>query len=409
MPFPVFRTGMFGFSSGESTAGPVARRIAEDEETRLRLKYDIWYHSAARQKGAHVWVDGREMLMLASNEYLGLSEHPKVIAAAKAALDEWGSSPTGARLANGSRGYHAALEEKLAAFLGCEACHASAAGYLSCMSAPATFARKGDLILVDRNVHSSLWSGIALSGARHERFAHNDAADFESVAASESGLPKLAVMEGVYSMEGHVCALPEILAAAKKHGIFTILDDAHGLGVMGPAGRGTAASFNLAGKVDLTCGSLSKSLSSTGGFVAGSRASIEFLRTHSKQTIFSAALAPAQAAAALASLKVLEEEPEHLARLWENTRLYKEILASLGVDTWGSATPAVPIVIGNREKAYEVWKKLWEAGIFTVLSIAPAVPPGKDLIRTAVSARLSREDIERAGDAIARALGKKRR
>jgi len=399
---------MFGFSSEESVSGPVARRIAGDEETRLRLKYDIWYHCAKRQKGARVWVDGREMLMLASNEYLGLSQHPKVIAAAKAALDEWGSSTTGARLANGSRAYHAALEEKLAAFLGCEACHVSAAGYLSCMSAPATFARKGDLILVARNVHSSLWSGIALSGARHERFAHNDAADFESIAASEPGMPKLAVMEGVYSMEGHVCALPELLAAANQHGVFTILDDAHGLGVMGPSGRGTAASFNLGGKVDLTCGSLSKSLSSTGGFVAGSRASIEFLRTHSKQTIFSAALAPAQAAAALASLEVLETEPEHLARLWENTRLYKEILASLGVDTWGSATPAVPLVIGNREKAYEVWKKLWEAGIYTVLSIAPAVPPGRDLIRTAVSARLSREDIEKAGDAIARALGKKR-
>ena len=390
-----------------NAASLVEKRILDDEETRMRLHYDIWYRQPEKQSGSHVWCGGREMLMLASNEYLGLSEHPKVIAAAKAALDEWGTSTTGARLANGGRAYHVRLEEKLAKFLGKEACHVSAAGYLSCMSAPATFAMRGDLILVDRNVHSSLWTGIQLSTARHERFAHNDAADLESILKSESpSTPKIVIVEGVYSMEGHICALPEIVKVAKEYGAFVILDDAHGFGTMGEMGRGTAAHFGLTDKVDIICGSLSKSLSSTGGFVAGSRAAIEYLRTHSKQTIFSAAIAPTQAAVAEAALEIIQTEPEHLEKLWKNTRRYKKILDHLGIDTWGSETPAVPLVVGNREKAYFAWKKLWDAGIFTVLSISPAVPPGKDLVRTAVSARLTPEEIDRTGEAIAKAFAK---
>jgi 7-keto-8-aminopelargonate synthetase-like enzyme len=322
------------------------------------------------------------MIMFASNDYLGLGNHPKVVKAAQDAIAQWGLSTTGARLANGSRSYHTSLEEKLAAFLGKEACHVSAAGYLSCMSAPDTFAMRGDLILVDRNVHSSLWSGIHLSTARYERFGHNDPVDLETILKSEpADTAKLIVIEGVYSMEGHVCALPEIVAVAKKYGAFIIMDDAHGFGAMGN-GHGTAAHFNATGDVGIICGSLSKSLSSTGGFVAGSREAIEFLRTNSKQTIFSAAISPAQAAGAEAALDVIQSEPEHVARLWENTKYYKSILDQLGIDYWGSATPAVPLVVGERNKAYLAWKKLWEQGIFSVLAISPAVPPGKDLIRT---------------------------
>jgi 8-amino-7-oxononanoate synthase len=400
---------MFGLFSTNKASSLIQKRIEDDNDTRMRVNYDIWYRTPERQEGAHVWVKGQEMVMFASNEYLGLGSHPKVVEAAKNALNKWGTSTTGARLANGSRSYHVELEEKLAAFLGKEACHVSAAGYLSCMSAPATFATRNDLILVDRNVHSSLWSGIQLSTARIERFAHNDAKDLESILQSEPGnTPRIVVIEGVYSMEGHICALPEITQVAKQQGAFIIMDDAHGFGVMGENGRGTAVHFGLQDDVDIICGSLSKSLSSTGGFVAGSRAAIEYLRTHSKQTIFSAAISPAQAAVAEAALDVIRTEPEHLTRLWENTRYYKTILDQLGVDYWGSQTPAVPIVIGDREKAYFAWKKIWDAGLFTVLSIAPAVPPGKDLIRTAVSARHSHEDIDRLGEAIAKALGKKR-
>jgi 8-amino-7-oxononanoate synthase len=381
----------------------VVQRCQEDEATRLRLKYAPYYHTFERQEGARVWLDGREMILLSSNDYLGLSFHPKVIEAGRQALETWGSSTTGARLANGSRAYHDQLEEKLAAFIGKEACHVHAAGYLSCMSAVQAFAQRGDIVLVDKNVHSSLWSGIGVSQARVERFSHNNPKDLAEVLSYEDhDTPKLLVFEGVYSMEGHVAALPGIIEVARSHNCFLVMDDAHGFGVLGE-GRGTAASFGLTDEVDVLCGSLSKALSSTGGFVAGSQALIDYLRTYSKQTIFSAAISPSQACCAMAALDILQDEPEHLARLWENLRFYKEGLDSIGLDTWGSETPAVPIVLGSKERAYRFWQKLMDLGVFTVMSIAPAVPPGKDLVRTAISARHSRQDLEQILEAISKA------
>lgn len=341
--------------------------------------------------------------MMTSNDYLGLSDHPKVIEAGKKAMDEWGSGTTGARPSNGSRSIHRRMEEKLAAFLGKEDCQIHAAGYLSCMTAVAAFAAKGDLILVDRNVHSSLWSGILLSAARVERFGHNNASDLRDVLSHEDKeTSKLLVLEGIYSMEGHVAKLPEIMGAVRGQNVFTVLDDAHGFGVLGPRGEGTAFHFGLQNEVDVIVGSFSKSLSSTGGFIVGDKCVIEYLRTHSKQTIFSAATAPAQVASAEAALDILQTDPSYRERLWENARYYKKILSDLGLDYWNSESPAVPIVIGETERAYRIWKKLFDLGIFTVLAIAPGVPPGKDLLRTAVSARHTREDLDKVGDALAK-------
>lgn len=384
---------------------PIVRRCQQDEATRMRLKYNPYYHSFERQEGSHVWLDGRELILLSSNDYLGLSNHPKVLEAMKKAIDTWGSSTTGARLANGSRAYHTRLEEKLAAFLGKEACHISAAGYLSCMSAVQAFGEKGDLILVDKNVHSSLWSGIGLTWARVERFAHNNPADLKEVLSFEKpDGAKFLVFEGVYSMEGHIGRVPELLEAARDYQCFSIMDDAHGLGVLGEQGRGTANHFGVTDDLDIIAGSLSKSLSSTGGFVAGSQDLIDYMRTHSKQMIFSAALSPAQAAAAEASLDIMQSEPEHHERLWNNTRRYKEILRQLDLDIWESETPAVPIVMGSKERAYRFWQLLLEGGLFAVMSIAPAVPPRKDLVRTAISARHTDEDLDRIGEIMARAV-----
>lgn len=389
----------------KSTTNSIARRCREDEFTRLRHKYPVYYHTFERQIGSRVWEGGREFIMLASNDYLGLSSHPRVVEAGKRALDIWGSSTTGARLANGSRACHTELEERVAAFLGKEACHVSSAGYLSCMSAVQSFAQKGDLILVDRNVHSSLWAGIGLTQAKVERFAHNNARDLAEVLSYEKPeTPKLVVFEGVYSMEGHIAPIPAIVEACQGKDCFFVMDDAHGFGVLGNGGRGTANHLGMDAEVDVICGSFSKSLSSTGGFVAGSREVIEYLRTHSKQTIFSAALSPVQVFCAQAALEVLQEEPEHLARLWENTRRYKGMLDSLGLDTWGSETPAIPIVMGSRERAYRFWQLLRERGIFSVISIAPAVPPGKDLVRTSISARHTDEDLDKIGEAMAYAV-----
>ncbi len=383
----------------------ILERCRNDEATLARLKYQPWYFHIERQQGAQVWIDGRQMLMMSSNDYLGLSDHPKVIEAGKRALAEWGSSTTGARLANGSRRYHRELEMALAAFLDKEDCQVLSAGYLACMAAVMTFAQKGDLVLVDRNVHSSLWSGIGLSGARVERFAHNNPADLQDILSTEDrDRPKLVVLEGVYSMEGHIAKLQELLDVAREHNCFFVLDDAHGLGVLGDRGQGTVGYLDRTNEVDVICGSLSKSLASTGGFVAGARVVMEYLRTHSKQTIFSAALSPSQAACAQAALEVLQTEPQHRERLWENTRYYKRLLNQLDIDTWNSETPAVPIVLGSKERAYRVWKGLMDAGIFTVPAIAPAVPPGKDLLRTAVSARHTHTDLERVAEALKKYL-----
>ncbi len=383
----------------------IIERAQDDYATKMRLKYKPYYHAMEAQQGTHIQLQGRNMVMLSSNDYLGLSFHPKVIEACAAGAKAWGSSTTGARISNGSRSYHVALEEKLAAFLGREACHVSVAGYVSCCSAVASFAQKGDLVLADKNIHSCLWDGIRLSMATAERFSHNNPEDLRQILKGvPHSTPKMLVVEGVYSMEGHIGRLPELTQIGEDAGCFTVVDDAHGLGVLGRQGRGTVDHFKLNEKVDILCGSMSKSLASTGGFISGSRDLIEYLRTNSKQTLFSAAISPSSAAAASASLDIMQAEPQHLQRLWRNTKRYREMLKGLGLDTWDSETPAVPIVLGSKELVYRFWQALLEKGVFTVMSIAPAVPPGKDLIRTAVSALHSDEDLEKIAAAMAYAV-----
>lgn len=395
------------FSLFSKNKKALLNRCRDDYATKMRLKYAPYYHAMEAQQGTSIRLDGREMIMLSSNDYLGLSFHPKVIEAGRAAMQTWGTSTTGARPSNGSRTYHLDLEARLAAFLGREACHIHAAGYISCLASVAAFATKGDVILADKNIHSCLWDGIRLSMASVERFSHNNPLDLREVASTvDASAPKMMVLEGVYSMEGHVARLPELLDVADEHGCFTVVDDAHGLGVLGRQGRGTVDHFNVNDRVDVICGSLSKSLASTGGFVAGSQEVIDYLRTNSKQTIFSAAISPSQAACAKASLELMQSEPQHLERLWKNTKRYREMLHGLGLDTWGSETPAVPIVLGSKELVYRFWQALLEKGVFTVMSIAPAVPPGKDLIRTAVSAMHTEEQLERIAEAMAYAVRK---
>ncbi|HEX2101086.1 MAG TPA: pyridoxal phosphate-dependent aminotransferase family protein [Candidatus Synoicihabitans sp.] len=383
----------------------ILERCRNDYLTKTRLKYAPFYHAMEAQSGTSIRLNGRDMIMLTSNDYLGLSFHPKVIEAGREAMLQWGTSTTGARPSNGSRTYHLALEEKLAAFLGREACHVHSAGYLSCLASVAAFAQKGDVILADKNIHSCLWDGARLSMATVERFSHNSPSDLrEVIAAVDSRAAKMLVLEGVYSMEGHVAKLPELIGISEDFGGFSVVDDAHGFGVLGRQGRGTVDHFGLNTQVDVICGSMSKSLASTGGFIAASRDVIDYLRTNSKQTIFSAALSPAQAAIASTALDLMQSEPQHLEQLWHNTRTYTSMLKSLGLDTWGSETPAIPIVLGSKEAVYRFWQALLEKGIFTVMSIAPAVPPGKDLIRTAISALHTQEQLEQIAEAMAYAV-----
>jgi len=380
---------------------PIWERIKHDDITRLRLKYDTYYHIFDRQNGMRVTKDGKEYVMLSSNDYLGLTHHPKIKEAGIEALKRWGSSTTGARLANGGRSFHRQLEEELASFVGKESCHVFSAGYLACASAITGFIGRKDLVLADKNLHSSLWSGIKLSGAHCERFSHNHPNHLrEILEAEDPQTGKALVLEGIYSMEGHIARLPELTSVAKEFDCFTILDDAHGFGVLGKKGRGTADHFNLTDQVDVITGSFSKSLSGIGGFVASSRDAIEFMRSHSKQTIFSAALTPVACACALAALRIMQDEPEHRERLFKNLKRYMDLLSELGLDTWESEAPAVPIVLGQKEKVYYFWKALLEKGIYSIISVAPGVPPGKDLIRTAISGAHTDEDLDRIEEGI---------
>jgi 8-amino-7-oxononanoate synthase len=396
MSFPFFK----------SKGSALWKRIHSDDSTRLRLKYDTYYHIFERQEGTRVFKDGKEFIMLSSNDYLGLSHHPKIKEAGIDAIQKWGSSTTGARLANGGRIFHRELEEKLAEFLGKEACHVFSAGYLACASAITGFADRKDLILADKNLHSSLWSGIQLSGARCERFAHNNPEHASDILSEEGADTNILVLEGVYSMEGHIAKLPAFAEIAREHNAFVILDDAHGFGVLGKNGRGTADHFGMTDQVDVLCASFSKSLAGAGGFVASNREGIEYMRSHSKQTIFSAALSPASCACAQAALEIMQNEPEHQEKLFKNLERYRGILANLELDTWESETPAIPIVLGEKEKVYYFWKALLEKGIYSIISIAPGVPPGKDLIRTAISASHTEADLDRIEEAMTYAKSK---
>jgi 8-amino-7-oxononanoate synthase len=386
---------------------PLLQRCITDISTKLRLKYQPYYHEVEAQDGAYVTVAGKRMLMMSSNEYLGLSSHPRVKEAAMQATRKWGTSPCGSRLANGSRSYHEELETYLADFLQMEACQVTSAGYIACMAPMSTLVRRSDALLVDKSIHAALWDGAVLSGADIERFNHEDMAELDSLLAS---LPKQQMkaiaVDGVYSIEGHIASLPQIADMAEKHQALVIVDDSHGLGVLGREGRGSMDHHQVGGKVDVLTGSFSKSLASTGGFIAGSREVIEYLRSNCRQIIFSAGLPASQAAAALEALRLMREEPEHRQRLLENAAYYRDGLRDLGVDYWNSPTPGHPIVLGDKEKCYRVWSMLWEQGFFTVMAIAPGVPAGKDLIRTSVTALHSREQIDLFLSALGRTLKK---
>ncbi|MEM1156942.1 MAG: pyridoxal phosphate-dependent aminotransferase family protein [Verrucomicrobiota bacterium] len=383
---------------------PVSERCAADINTRLRLKYNPYYHTVTKNNGVNIEVDGKPMVMMSSNEYLGLSQHPKVIAAAKAALDEWGTSACGSRLANGSRSFHTELEEELATFLGKEACHIMTAGYMACMMSISSIAQRGDAVIVDKSIHSSLWDGIRLGFGTIERFSHNDPESLATLLDQlEPDQPKIILVDGVYSMEGHIAPVDKLVELANKYSAFLIVDDAHGFGMLGPDGRGVCHEFGVSEEVDMIVSSFSKSLASAGGFVAADKTTIDYLRSNSKQIIFSAGPTPPVCATALASLRVMQQEPQHREKLHSNTEYLRSMLDENGIDYWDSPTAAVPIVIGNRDRCWAVWKSLWEQGFFTVMSVSPGVPVGKDLIRCAVSALHTREQLEQFVTALLKA------
>ena len=359
-------------------------------------------------EGTDVVVGNHRLIMIGSNNYLGLTTHPKVRQAAIEATRRYGTSCTGSRFLNGTLELHLELERRLAHFVGSEAALVFSTGYQTNLGTLSALVGRGDFVITDKEDHASIVDGCRLAFGEMRRFGHSDMAHLERVLA---GLPqqagKLVVVDGVFSMGGDIAPLPEIVSACHKYGARLMVDDAHSIGVLG-GGRGTAAHFGLTGQVDLTMGTFSKSFASLGGFIAGSEDVIHFIQHHARSMIFSASIPPANAAAALAALEVMQEEPERIARVNQIGERMRTELRRLGFNLGASQTPIVPVIIGDDMPTFQAWKTLYEAGVYTNPVISPAVPPGGALLRTSYMATHTDEHLDRvlaAFTQVGRALG----
>ncbi len=353
-----------------------------------------------------VVIEGRERIMMGSNNYLGLTHHAAVLAAAKSALERYGSGCTGSRFLNGTLDLHERLEAELAQFLGMEACLVFSTGYQANLGAISGLVGRGDVVVLDKLDHASIVDGAKMSHGETVRFNHGDLAGLErKLQRVPAGAGVMVIVDGVYSMEGDIADLPALIRICDKYGAALVVDDAHSVGVLGPNGEGTAAHFGVTDQVDLIVGTFSKSLASIGGFVAGSDTVIHYLKHNARPLIFTAALPPANTAGVLAALDVRKREPERRTRLWENTKRLQEGLRQLGYDIGPTQTPIVPVLIGPLEKTFLFWRKLFDAGVFTNPVVPPAVPPSQCRLRTSLMATHTPEQIDRALD-IFRALGK---
>ncbi|UCE25905.1 MAG: aminotransferase class I/II-fold pyridoxal phosphate-dependent enzyme [Candidatus Zixiibacteriota bacterium] len=365
-----------------------------------------YFHPLQSAPGDEVVVDGHKCIMVGSNNYLGLVNHPKVKEAAAEASRKFGSGCTGSRFLNGTLDLHLELEERLAKFTGKEAAQVFSTGFQTNLGVISTLVMKNDAVIIDRQVHACIVDGCRLSYGKLYKFAHNDMDDLERVITnvrnnnSRGGL--MIAVDGVFSMEGDIIDLPRLVEIAKKFGARILVDDAHGIGVMGDTGAGTAEHFGLIDEVDMTMGTFSKSFASLGGFVAADAKVIDYIKHTARSLIFSASIPPANAAAVLAALDVMEAEPERRERLWKNGRRMKKEFEDLGFDTGHSATPIVPIVVGGDLDAFAFWKELFDNGVFTNPVISPAVPPGQAMIRTSYTATHTDEQLDRVVEVVAK-------
>jgi len=347
--------------------------------------------------GPEARIYGRHVLMLGSNNYLGLTRHPYVVEAARRAISDYGTSMTGSRLLNGSTYLHEELEGRIARFLDKDAALVFTTGYQANLGTISALVDRRSVAAVDKADHASIYDGCQLADGEMVRFRHNDAGHLDSIL-ERVGQRKacLVVVDGVFSMGGDIADLPRIVEVCRRHGARLLVDDAHAIGVLGQGGRGTASHFGLADEVDLTIGTFSKSLASIGGFVAGSRKVLEWIKHFGRAMMFSASLPPASTAAALAALDVLEREPEMVERLAKLATLWREGVRQMGFDIGKSQTPIVPINLGDEYATVVFWKQLLEQGVYTNPVIYPAVPIGKAILRTSCMAVHTQEQIEQA-------------
>lgn len=345
--------------------------------------------------GTEVVIEGQKVIMAGSNNYLGLTNDPRVIEAAKNAITKYGTGCTGSRYLNGTLDLHIELEEKLADFMKKEACVLFSTGYQTNEGSIQTIAGRNDVIFSDKDNHACIVVGTLCSNARTVRYAHNDMDQLRKLLEREDpSHGKIIVSDGVFSMSGTLAKVPELVSLAKEFGARLYLDDAHAIGVIGEGGRGSASSFGLLDDVDLISGTFSKSFASLGGFLVGDKPVIEFIRHNSPAHIFSASMPPANVATVLKALEILKAEPWRLERLEEISVYMRNGLRSLGFNVWTSESPIIPVVIGDMMTCFKFWRELFEAGVYVNAVVEPAVPRGQSLVRTSYMATHTNQQLD---------------
>lgn len=371
----------------------------KDAERLMALGLYQFFRTIQSAQDTEVFVDGRKLLMFGSNSYMGLTNHPKVKEAAAQALLKYGTACSGSRFLNGTLDIHIECEEKIAAFVGKEAALLYSTGFQVNQGVISALVGRDDFVLLDKLDHASIVDGARLSFGKTLRYRHNDMKGLEEALKpipDERG--KLIVADGVFSMDGDIVDLPTIVNLAEKYNSMIMLDDAHAIGVIGDSGRGTSSHFGLTDKVELIMGTFSKSLASQGGFVASDRATIHFLKHNSRALIFSASPTPANVAAVMAALDIIQSEPERLQRLWDNTHRLSAGLKGMGYDLGKSMTPILPVMVGDNLTCLRMSLALQEEGVFVNPVVYPGVEVGQALLRVSLMATHSFEQIDRAID-----------
>jgi len=371
----------------------------DPEEARAAGVYP-YFHAIQEATPTRVRIEGKWRIMVGSNNYLGLTHHPRVLEAARSALHRYGSGSTGSRLLNGTLDLHVELEDRLASLLGKPAALVFTTGYLANLGTLQALCGPGDHIFLDRLNHACLVDGALLSGARTHRFRHADPTALEEkLASAPGGGGRLVAVDGVFSMEGDLSPLPAIVEVTRRHGAQLLVDDAHALGVLGEGGAGTGSHFGVTDGVDLIMATFSKSLASVGGVVAGPGAVVEYLRHRARAFIFTASMPPASVAGVLAALDILRDEPERREGLLNSTARLREGLQGMGFDTGSSCTPIVPVMVGDQERTLRLWRALFDRGILVHPILSPAVPRAECRLRVSLTAEHTEGEVEQVLDA----------
>ncbi len=375
----------------------------KDPDTVREMGLYPYFRMIASGQDPIVTMNGDAVIMLGSNNYLGLTNHPEIKKAAAEALAAYGTGTAGSRFLNGTLEIHVELEERLARFMQREAALTFSTGFQVNLGVISSLVDRRDVVILDNLDHACILDGARLSFGRVLKYQHNDMDSLEERLRSiEPDRGKLIVVDGVFSMEGDVADLVRIVELKDKYGARLMVDDAHGVGVMGEHGRGTSEHLGVEGDTDLVMGTFSKSLATVGGFVAGERPIIEWVKHHARSLIFSAAPPPASVASVIKAIEIIEREPERRQQLWDNTRYMKRAFTDLGFDTGDSASPVIPLVVGDDMTAFRMTMRLQEEGVFANPVVSPAVPPGRAMIRTSYMATHTREHLDRALEAFAK-------